>query len=96
MENKQRTMVLDGEWQLTFTEPSTEKIMSAKVNVPCNIEPTLLEMGLIDDYMPADNDMACAVFESVDDWKYTKVFDAPKSKSFYKRELVFEILEELN
>ena len=90
MENKQRTMVLDGEWQLTFTEPSTEKIMSAKVNVPCNIEPTLLEMGLIDDYMPADNDMACAVFESVDDWKYTKVFDAPKSKSFYKRELVFE------
>lgn len=85
-----RKYLLDAEWRLTFTEPLNEKRISTNVEIPCNIEPVLVRLGLIDDYLPADNDSVTIDFESVDDWTYTKKFKKMPLEEGYKRELVFE------
>lgn len=82
--------MLCGEWDLTFTMPDEERTISAKATVPCNIEPVLLKLGLIDNYMPCDNEFATTKFDSVDDWTYTTVFDADNLQENYTQNLVFE------
>lgn len=81
---------LDGAWSLSFTLPENGKRYDTQVTVPCNVEPTLLEMGLVDDYLPCDNERACEKFEGVDDWCYTRTFAAPQIANGSKLELVFE------
>jgi len=82
--------LLDGAWDLSFTMPEEETVVRAKAPVPGNVEPVLVELGLLDDYMPATHYHAAAKFELVDDWTYTTTFDAPTLSSGWKRELVFE------
>ena len=87
-ENKK--YLLDGEWSLTFTEPLKKNKMFTNVEIPCNIEPVLVRLGLLEDYMPADSDSVTADFESVDDWTYIKKFEISSLEEGYRRELVFE------
>ena len=81
---------LDGDWSLSFTLPEDGKRYDTQVTIPCNIEPTLVQLGLIDDYLPCDNEHVSEPFEGVDDWCYTRTFDAPQIASGSKLELVFE------
>ncbi len=84
---------LNGVWDLKFT--LDEKVYSTTTPVPGNVEPTLQKLGLCDDYMPADYEFATAKFETVDDWTYTTVFDAPELPEGYTRNLVFEGIDTL-
>ena len=81
---------LDGSWELSFTLPESDKKINTSVDIPSNIEPTLVKLGLIEDYMPADNPYATQAFEAVDDWTYVKLFDHAPSPEGYTEELVFE------
>ncbi|MBQ9760680.1 MAG: hypothetical protein IJW16_04970, partial [Clostridia bacterium] len=81
---------LCGEWELSFTHPITEQKIDTRIAVPSNIEPTLVNLGLLDDYMPSDNPYVTQAFEAVDDWTYVKRFDAPEKKEGYTEQLVFE------
>ena len=81
---------LHGDWSLSFTHPITKTIYNDKATVPGNIEPELVRMGLIGDYMPADRRDATMDFDIVDDWTYVRTFDAPELKEGYRRELVFD------
>ena len=84
---------LNGIWNLGFT--LDDKAYSTSISVPCNVEPTLKEMGLCDDYMPAEHNFVTAKFETVDDWTYTTVFDVPELPEGYTRNLVFEGIDTL-
>lgn len=75
-----RRYSLDGAWSLFFTLPDTGARYDTEVCVPCNVEPTLVKLGLIDDYLPCDDERACERFEGVDDWCYTRWFDALQMK----------------
>lgn len=81
---------LDGAWSLSFTLPDTGVHYDTEVFVPCNVEPALVELGLLSDYLPCDDERACERFEGVDDWCYTRRFDAPAFASGSRLELVFE------
>lgn len=81
---------LDGRWELSFTLPESEKQINAELDVPANVEPTLVKLGLIEDYMPADDPYATQLFEAVDDWTYVKRFDYSGAPQGYSEELVFE------
>ncbi len=91
MEKKVHT--LNGIWDLKFT--LDEKVYNTTSPVPGNVEPTLQKLGLCDDYMPADKEFTMAKFETVDDWTYTTVFDAPELPEGYTRNLVFEGIDTL-
>ena len=80
---------LNGLWNLSFTNPDNQQIINTQINVPSNVEPKLVELGLIDDYMPVDNVHATTKFEIVDDWTYTTSF-CGKNLSKGKKQLVFE------
>ena len=80
---------LDGIWDLSFTAPCGEK-HNTRVKIPCNIEPVLKELKLVDDYLPSDNDEATLDFEGVDDWCYKKVFDFEDKNKGFAKNLVFE------
>lgn len=80
---------LDGKWDLKFTLLNDE-VVTTQVQVPGNVEPELVRLGLIDDYMPADSERATDEFAVVDDWTYTTVFDAPYTEENHKVQLVFE------
>ena len=80
---------LDGSWDLSFTAPCGEKY-DTSVKIPCNIEPVLKELGLVEDYLPSDNDEATLDFEGVDDWCYRKVFDFESKNKAFSKNLVFE------
>ena len=84
---------LNGTWNLDFT--LDDKAYNTTVPVPSNVEPTLQKMGLCDDYMPAEHNFVTAKFETVDDWTYTTVFDAPELSEGYTRNLVFEGIDTL-
>ena len=60
------------------------------VLVPCNVEPYLVSLGLVDDYQPADDPYRMQIFEAVDDWTYTVSFDSEPTDGDAIRELVFE------
>ncbi len=92
MLNRQ-TYSLDGVWDLKFT--LDEIVYNTDANVPGNVEPELQKLGLCDDYMPADDEFAMAKFETVDDWTYTTVFDAPELPEGYSRNIVFEGIDTL-
>ena len=85
-----KKIFLDGKWDLTFTLPDEHRVISTEVEVPCNVEPYLVRLGLIEDYMPADYAFATQRFEAVDDWTYTTHFDAPEKKDGYTEQLVFD------
>ena len=80
---------LDGSWDLSFTAPCGNKY-DTSVKIPCNIEPVLKELGLVEDYLPSDNDEATLDFEGVDDWCYRKVFDFESKNKAFSKNLVFE------
>ncbi|MBE6607752.1 MAG: hypothetical protein E7633_04290 [Ruminococcaceae bacterium] len=84
---------LNGTWNLTFT--LNDKKYTAAACVPGNVEPSLQALGLCGDYMPADNERSMIKFETVDDWTYTTVFDAPELPDGYTRNLVFEGIDTL-
>lgn len=81
---------LDGMWNLTFTMPEEDKIIKTETFVPGNVEPTLVKLGLIEDYMPTDDRYATTKFDYVDDWTYETTFDADKLNKSWKKNLVFE------
>ena len=54
---------LDGNWELKFTMPEENRVIKTKTPVPGNIEPTLKKLGLIEDYIPADDEFATSKFE---------------------------------
>ena len=81
---------LNGAWELSFTSPLDHKKISTTVCVPCNVEPELVRLGLLDDYMPADTPFATQKFESVDDWTYVTQFNAACDAADMDRFLVFE------
>ena len=81
---------LDGIWQLAFTMPESEVRYQTEVNVPCNVEPYLVSLGLVDDYMPSDDPYSMQIFESVDDWTYSTTFFSTPVGVGCRRELVLE------
>lgn len=81
---------LNGTWDLCFTEPDHGTLVRTTICVPSNIEPKLAELGLVADYMPADYEFTTEKFEAVDDWTYTKVFDAPAVRDGFRQKLVLE------
>lgn len=85
-----KTHSLCGKWKLSFTEPFEDKIIRTTTSVPGNIEPVLVELGLIDDYLPCDNFEAVTPFEGVDDWTYVTTFDATSFGKDTRKMLVFE------
>ncbi|MBQ7040024.1 MAG: hypothetical protein IJN39_05595, partial [Clostridia bacterium] len=82
-------LMFDGLWNLSFTNPYDNKMINTQINIPSNVEPKLVELGLIDDYMPVDNANATTKFEIVDDWTYTITFNT-KDLNEGKKQLVFE------
>lgn len=82
-------ILLDGLWNLTFTNPLDNQKIDTTITVPSNVEPKLVELGLIDDYMPVDNAHATTEFEIVDDWTYTTSFSGKEIPKGTKQ-LVFE------
>ena len=81
---------LHGEWMFSFTDPNTGAPVQDRATVPGNVEPELVRIGLLTDYMPPDHRRATTQFEIVDDWTYVKHFDAPPLADGYERDLVFE------
>lgn len=81
---------LNGEWELSFTLPESERKISTTIAIPSNIEPTLVKLGLINDYMPADDPYATQKFEAIDDWTYVKRFNYSGAPEGYSEELVIE------
>lgn len=94
--NEPKKYPLDSTWNLQFTDPNTHNTLKTTVDIPSNIEPTLQKLGLLADYMPADRISATAKFEIVDDWTYSTAFDAPASPKGWKRELVFEGIDNIS
>lgn len=85
-----KKQMLDGAWNLSFTMPDTTDRYETEVTVPCNVEPYLVELGLIDDYMPVETPFATQKFDGVDDWTYVRYFDAEPCAAGVRRELVFD------
>ncbi len=81
---------LNGCWSLGFTRPDTQEFVTFPAKVPGNVEIELMENGLISDPMPADNEHATTLYNSVDDWTYCKTFDAVPCKDNETQEIVFE------
>ncbi len=81
---------LHGDWSFSFTHPTTKKVYNDKATIPGNVEPELVRMGLLGNYLPSDRRDATMDFDMVDDWTYVKLFDAPELKAGYERELVFD------
>ncbi len=90
-----RRVSLNGEWGLSFTLPDTGERANATAAVPGNVEPVLQKLGLVGDYMPADDLYATAAFTAVDDWTYTRTFDAPTLAAGECCRLVFEGIDTL-
>lgn len=88
--NNKTIYSLNGSWDLSFTLPDSGKKIKTAAPVPGNTEPVLKELGLIDDYMPADSFCATQKFEEIDDWRFKTEFNAPKIKNGSKLYLVFE------
>ena len=86
MRNRQ---MLNGNWHLRFTMPDSTEQHEIDVTVPCNVEPYLVKLGLLTDFMPPDDPFATQAFEGVDDWTYTTSFIAAPAADC-RRELVFE------
>ena len=86
---------LNGTWTFKFTAPDGKKI-DTNIIVPSNVEPKLVSLGLIADYMPADYDRATEPFDYVDDWTYETVFDAPDIPDGYSLRLVFEGIDTIS
>ena len=81
---------LHGNWSFSFTHPVTKQFYQNTATVPGNVEPELVRMGLLGDYMPADTRHATTQFDMVDDWTYITTFDAPSLADNCTRDLVFE------
>lgn len=81
---------LDGTWSLSFTLPDTRKKAKTDIEIPSNVEPTLVKLGLIEDYMPPDHPYATQRFEGIDDWTYVRHFDYTPAPEGYDELLVFE------
>lgn len=81
---------LNGIWDLTFTNPADQRKIKTEIAVPSNIEPTLKDLGLLEDYLPVDSEKATLLSESVDDWCYERKFDAGNLKAGYTYNLVLE------
>ena len=79
---------LSGLWDLSFTIPDGSAYKT-QAPVPGNVEPVLQQLGLIEDYMPADNKFATEIFEGVDDWCYSRSFDVSLEEG-YDAYLVFD------
>lgn len=86
---------LNGEWQFSFTLPDTGERTCGIAPVPGNVEPVLQKLGLVGDYMPADDLYATAMFTAVDDWTYTRTFDAPVLDVGERCRLVLEGIDTL-
>lgn len=80
---------LNGTWQLSFTAPDGIHQM-IQAAVPGNVEISLMDSGLMDDCMPADDLHATTLFDTVDDWTYQTRFEAPQVPADWTQELVFE------
>lgn len=85
-----KKQMLDGSWQLSFTMPESTDRYQTEVEVPCNVEPYLVKLGLVEDYMPCDTCFATQKFDAVDDWTYVRYFDAEAATHGNRRELVFD------
>jgi beta-mannosidase len=81
---------IKGQWTLSFTHPVTKAHHRIAATVPGNVEIDLQREGLIGDPYPPDSARAMRVWETVDDWVYETVFDAPALKAGEKAVLVFE------
>lgn len=81
---------LNGTWKFDFTMPKTGEHKSLTSVVPGNVEIPLMENGIIGDCMPADTIHATTAFDYVDDWTYTRTFDAPEVQDGWSCDLVFE------
>ena len=82
--------LLNGPWRLSFTPPAQATPIETEMQIPGNVEPELVRLGLLDDYMPADNKYATMEYELVNDWTFTRQFEAPPLKEGHTRELVFD------
>ena len=85
---------LNGTWNFSFTAPTGE-LISTTAQVPGNREPVLQQLGLLDDYLPADRIDATEPFDWVDDWCYTTSFSAPLLSAGHRQELVFEGIDSI-
>ena len=83
-------ILLDGSWKLSFTHPDGDSRIETVVDVPSNVEPYLVKLGLVKDYMPADDAYAMQKFEAIDDWTFETEFDAPVCEAGFSQQLVFE------
>ena len=81
---------LNGSWKLAFTAPEGGKHFEFDASVPGNVEIELERNGLLKNCMPCDDIHAARAYQSVDDWTYSRSFDAPAVEDGWTQELVFE------
>lgn len=81
---------LNGMWDFGFTMPETGEYRQMRSAVPSNVEIPLMENGILKEIMPCDTIHATTAFDYVDDWTYTRTFDAPALPQEWDCQLVFE------
>ena len=81
---------LSGIWNLSYTDPETGETRSIPAHVPGNVEPDLVAAGLLSDPIPPDTLFATTHLDGVDDWTYTRIFNAPAEMPGERQVLVFE------
>jgi len=81
---------LNGSWKFKFTEPKTNKIIKDFANVPGNVEPELVRLNFLDDYMPLEDPRKTDFLMAVDDWTFTTVFKGEDIDKNNDNFIVFE------
>lgn len=83
---------LNGFWKLSFTPPEGMERVVTTAPVPGNVEPILVKLGLVEDYMPPDDLFCMEPFDYVDDWTYETSF---QGVDFPDADLVFSGIDTL-
>ncbi len=81
---------LNGSWFFSFTEPKTNAFMNDHAYIPGNVEPELVRLKLLDDYMPLEEPNKTDYLMAVDDWTFITHFDKKDITDNTDNFLVFE------
>lgn len=81
---------LNGQWKFSFTNPLTKEIVNDFALVPGNVEPELVRLNILDDYMPLEDPNKTDFLMAVDDWTYVTNFKREDITEDTDNFLVFE------
>ena len=81
---------LNGQWKFSFTNPLTKEIVNDFALVPGNVEPELVKLNILDDYMPLEDPNKTDFLMAVDDWTYVTNFKREDITEDTDNFLVFE------